>query len=209
MSDASEQKPAPQVRHDWYQTHDQVVVSILLKNADESKMILSFGPRKMFLSCLIPNTEHEYKLELLLAHEIDTERCSKRVAPSKIEVKLHKKELRQWLSLEGEEKEVKMNSIYQEVNLNPTALDYPSSAIKKTDWDGLVRDIKKEEKLERKKPMKLCEMFKRVYAEGDEEMQRAMNRSFMESGGTMVSANWKIACGQKIKRVKRNNRQRK
>lgn len=34
-------------------------------------------------------------------------------------------------------------------------------------------------------------LFKHIYAKNDPATQRAMNKSYYESGGTVLSANWK------------------
>jgi suppressor of G2 allele of SKP1 len=73
---------------------------------------------------------------------------------------------------------------------------YPSSkagyATKKiTDWDKLESELTKEE--EEEKPegdAALNKLFRDIYGKADEETRRAMNKSFQESGGTVLSTNW-------------------
>jgi len=36
----------------------------------------------------------------------------------------------------------------------------------------------------------LNEMFQKIYADASDETKRAMNKSFQESGGTVLSTNW-------------------
>jgi len=33
-------------------------------------------------------------------------------------------------------------------------------------------------------------MFQKLYSEGNDDLRRAMNKSFQESGGTVLSTNW-------------------
>ena len=66
---------------------------------------------------------------------------------------------------------------------------YPSA--KGKNWDRIAVDIDKE--LENDKPegeAALNEMFQKIYKNADENTQRAMNKSFQESGGTVLSTNW-------------------
>lgn len=59
------------------------------------------------------------------------------------------------------------------------------------DWDKIVKEIEKEEEEEAKKGGgSVDDLFKRIYASGSEEVRKAMNKSFQESGGTVLSTNW-------------------
>lgn len=51
--------------------------------------------------------------------------------------------------------------------------------------DG-VYDVPKEDQSE----MSLMDLFRDIYAKGDEDIKRAMNKSLEESGGTVLSTNW-------------------
>lgn len=180
MSETTE-KVAPKIKHDWYQTESQVIVTVLLKNSEEDKVQVGYDSRSLSVTCPIPNSEFIYKLEILLAHEIDPKACTHRVVPSKIEIKLKKNEPGQWLALEGAEEE--KNKAFEP--------KYPSSSRNQKNWQELEKEVEKQDAEERKGQEALTELFKKIYGEGSDDVRRAMNKSFVESGGTVLSTNWK------------------
>lgn len=68
---------------------------------------------------------------------------------------------------------------------------YPTSRHLYTDWDQLAKEVQEEEKKENSEgDAALNALFKQIYADGSDEVKRAMNKSFQESGGTVLSTNW-------------------
>ncbi|CAG4949531.1 unnamed protein product [Parnassius apollo] len=197
MSEAAVEPSNPKIKHDWYQTDAQVIVTILLKNAPSDKVKVHYGDRSVSVSSAIPNSESEYSLELELAHEIVPSMCTHVVTPSKIEVKLRKKEGIRWTLLEGEGKEEKIKAIPQAV-IDASGPQQPPKLFRK-DWDKIEKDIKKME--EEEKPegdAALNALFQKIYGEGSDEVRRAMNKSFVESGGTVLSTNWNQVSKEKV-----------
>ncbi|XP_072948498.1 protein SGT1 homolog [Epargyreus clarus] len=188
----------PKIKHDWYQTDALVVVTILLKNAPGDKVKVQYGERSLSVSSIIPNSDSEYSLELSLAHEIIPEMCMHVVSPSKIEVKLRKKEGLRWSLLEGEEQEASVKAIPQAVidASGPPTQQLPK--IYKKDWDKIEKDISKMDDEEPKGEAALNALFQKIYGEGSDEVRRAMNKSFMESGGTVLSTNWADVAAKKV-----------
>ncbi|CAF5120816.1 unnamed protein product, partial [Rotaria magnacalcarata] len=98
----------------------------------------------------------------------------------------------QWASLDSQHKPnappVIMNRAPTVQSVPPS---YPSSSKKPKDWDKLEVEIKKEEKEEKLEgDAALNQLFQQIYRDGSDEQRRAMNKSFMESGGTVLSTNW-------------------
>eukprot|EP00112_Aurelia_sp_Birch-Aquarium-sp1_P003807 Seg143.10 transcript_id=Seg143.10/GoldUCD/mRNA.D3Y31 product="Protein SGT1 A" protein_id=Seg143.10/GoldUCD/D3Y31 len=79
------------------------------------------------------------------------------------------------------------------------ARHYPSSSKKYHDWDKLAVNIEKDESEEKKEgDAALNELFQKIYKNADEDTKRAMNKSFQESGGTVLSTNWKDIGSKKV-----------
>ena len=60
------------------------------------------------------------------------------------------------------------------------------------DWDALEAELADE--LADEKPEgdeALNELFQKIYMNADDDTRRAMNKSFQESGGTVLSTDWK------------------
>ena len=63
---------------------------------------------------------------------------------------------------------------------------------KPKDWNKLEAEVKQEEKDEKLDgDAGLQKFFQSIYAGADEDTRRAMNKSFQESNGTVLSTDWK------------------
>lgn len=56
----------------------------------------------------------------------------------------------------------------------------------KRNWDAIIDEFEKEEE----KDQGVNDLFKQIYQSGSDDVRRAMNKSFQESGGTVLSTNW-------------------
>lgn len=64
----------------------------------------------------------------------------------------------------------------------------------KKNWDAIIDEFEKEEE----KSQDVNELFKQIYDAGNEDVRRAMNKSFQESGGTVLSTNWSNVAEKKV-----------
>nr|XP_033804784.1 protein SGT1 homolog isoform X2 [Geotrypetes seraphini] len=140
----------------------------------------------------LPSGE-DYRLNLLLLHPIAADQSTFKVLSTKVEIKLKKQEAIRWEKLEGQ----------GDLSLKHITPDskhmYPSSSHYTRNWDKLVGQIKEEEKSEKLEgDAALNQLFQQIYADGTDEVKRAMNKSFMESGGTVLSTNWSDVGKKKV-----------
>ncbi|RZC31286.1 Protein SGT1-like B isoform E [Glycine soja] len=88
-------------------------------------------------------------------------------------------------------------------DLSPTIqserASYPSPKPRTKDWDKLEAQVKKEEKEEKLDgDAALNKLFRDIYQNADEDMRRAMSKSFLESNGTVLSTDWKEVGSKKV-----------
>ncbi|NWI25688.1 SGT1 protein, partial [Sula dactylatra] len=180
-------------RYDWYQTESQVIVTIMIKNAQKDDVSVQFSEKEMNASVRLPSGE-DYNLKLVLLHSIVPEQSTFKVLSTKVEIKMKKPEAVRWEKLEGQGDSPKLKQFIPD-----TQHLYPSSSHYTRNWDKLVVEIKEEEKNEKLEgDAALNKLFQQIYSDGTDEVKRAMNKSFMESGGTVLSTNWSDVGKRKV-----------
>ncbi|NXX91910.1 SGT1 protein, partial [Centropus bengalensis] len=180
-------------RYDWYQTESHVIVTIMIKNAQKDDVSVQFSEKEMNASVRLPSGE-DYNLKLVLLHSIVPEQSTFKVLSTKVEIKLKKPEAVRWEKLEGQGDSPKLKQFTPD-----TQHLYPSSSHYTRNWDKLVVEIKEEEKNEKLEgDAALNKLFQQIYSDGTDEVKRAMNKSFMESGGTVLSTNWSDVGKRKV-----------
>ncbi|KFR17223.1 Suppressor of G2 allele of SKP1, partial [Opisthocomus hoazin] len=179
--------------YDWYQTESQVIVTIMIKNAQKDDVSVQFSEKEVNASVRLPSGE-DYNLKLVLLHSIVPEQSTFKVLSTKVEIKMKKPEAVRWEKLEGQGDSPKLKQF------TPDAQHlYPSSSHYTRNWDKLVVEIKEEEKNEKLEgDAALNKLFQQIYSDGTDEVKRAMNKSFMESGGTVLSTNWSDVGKRKV-----------
>ncbi|XP_057312977.1 protein SGT1 homolog [Hydractinia symbiolongicarpus] len=189
----TQQQPAltSKIKHDWYQTETHIVITVLIKNLNRDDVNTEFTANTLSFSAKL-SSGSEYNLELDLAHPIVPEESLTRVLSTKAEIKLKKVEGIRWSSLETDNESQFANIKSESIKTSEDAVHkYPTSRHLYTDWDQLAKEVQEEEKKENSEgDAALNALFKQIYADGSDEVKRAMNKSFQESGGTVLSTNW-------------------
>ncbi|XP_075055888.1 protein SGT1 homolog [Mixophyes fleayi] len=181
---SANQQKMTKYRHDWYQTESQVIITVMIKNVQKEDVHIQFAERQLSVNVKLPSGEN-YDLILFLFHYIVPDQSTFKVLSTKIEIKMKKTEVIRWDKLEGQADQQLKHFIPESMH------KYPSSSHYTKNWDKLVVQIKEEEKNEKLEgDAALNNLFQQIYSDGNDEVKRAMNKSFMESGGTVLSTNW-------------------
>lgn len=113
------------IRHDWYQTDDKVVVTVLLKNAVEKNYQCVIVDDSVTLSA------ENYELKLELLNPILPDKSTYKATASKVEINLFKRDFCRWATLE--------RKIEEATPVVVTKKKQPD------DWDKLTKEIEKTE----------------------------------------------------------------
>lgn len=190
---SASQRTQSKIKYDWYQTESQVIITLMIKNIQKNDVNVEFSEKELSALVKLPSGE-DYNLKLRLLHPVVPEQSTFKVLSTKIEIKMKKPEAVRWEKLEGHGDEPTTKQFTADVrNL------YPSSSHYTRNWDKLVGEIKEEEKNEKLEgDAALNKLFQQIYSDGSDEVKRAMNKSFMESGGTVLSTNWSDVGKRKV-----------
>lgn len=190
--------PTEKPKHDWYQNNEQVTFTLLAKNVPKDKAKVEIEADSLDISYPLANgNDFNYNL-LPFYGKVDPATSTYRVTPTKIEVVLKKAEPGvKWKTLEGELERVSEGT---ETSGGPTAVpdrtkvtdeaapSYPTSSKKGVkNWDKLAAEEGEEDEYEGDETSRF---FKSLYKGAGEDAQRAMMKSYQESGGTVLSTDW-------------------
>ncbi|XP_036612335.1 protein SGT1 homolog [Trichosurus vulpecula] len=188
-----QQTQQSKIKYDWYQTESQVIITLMIKNVQKNNINVAFSENELSAVVKLPSGE-DYSLKLSLIHPIVPEQSTFKILSTKIEIKMKKSEAVRWEKLEGQ------RDVSKPKQFTPDSKHtYPSSSHYTRNWDKLVGEIKEEEKNEKLEgDAALNKLFQQIYSDGSDEVKRAMNKSFMESGGTVLSTNWSDVGKRKV-----------
>jgi suppressor of G2 allele of SKP1 len=191
--------PANKIKHDWYQSNDSVTVNILAKGAPKDATV-EFDKDTLTVSFPITDSSSEYNFSAdPLYAAIDPAQSKYRVTPNKIEVTLKKAGPGvKWHNLEGDRKiespaDENKTAIPSHVLTSKPAQEsapaYPTSSKSGAkNWDKLAKeDLDDKDDVEGDET---SHFFKTLYKGATPEQQRAMMKSYQESGGTVLSTDW-------------------
>ncbi|XP_061344059.1 protein SGT1 homolog A-like [Gastrolobium bilobum] len=197
VSEINEIAPVtPKYRHEYYQKPEEVVVTIFAKGIPAKNVVVDFGEQILSVTIDVPGQD-AYNFQPRLFGKIIPDKCRVVVLSTKVEIHLAKAEAISWTSLEYNK-----DTLPQKINMPIIQSErpaYPSSKPRTRDWDKLEALVKKEEKEEKLDgDAALNKLFRDIYQNADEDMRRAMSKSFLESNGTVLSTDWKEVGSKKV-----------
>jgi len=176
--------PVPKISHDWYQTETHVVVEVRIKKLSADQCKVDMGETTLSVTIKLP-TGSEYSLELDLAHPILPLQSSYKIMSTKLEMKLKKAEGVRWAALEGDG-----SAPLPGGSLPPSNTTVKAPYASGRDWGAIEKALAAEAEEKKEGEAALNEMFQKIYGDANDDVRRAMNKSFQESGGTVLSTNW-------------------
>ncbi len=208
------QTPASKIRHEWYQTHDTVVVTLFAKGVPKDKATIDVQKRSLTISFPLPTgSDFEFTLDPLFA-EIDESASTAKIMSTKVEFSLKKVTPGQkWSSIEGTETVANGSTeskgdpeIKRAVLDNPSSgPSYPTSSKSgPKNWDKVASDLTKKPKKDQAdgegegddglgddfEGDPVNGFFQQLFKGADPDTRRAMMKSYQESNGTALSTNW-------------------
>ncbi|KAI9857751.1 MAG: hypothetical protein M1824_004707 [Vezdaea acicularis] len=204
------------VRHEWYQTPTDVVISLFVKGVSKEKTSIDIQANSLSVNFPLPsNTSTDYDFTLTpLAHPIDPTASTSKVLSTKIEIVLKKSQAgTKWHALESSSFDSTIITTAPSTTSTPqatTSLDkppsYPTSSRKgPKNWDTLPLEASLPQETSdpnapptASNPLEdddesgdpASAFFKKIYKDADPDTRRAMMKSFQESNGTALSTNW-------------------
>lgn len=180
-------------RHQWFQTDSKVEVDVMAKRLKPDQVAVEIGASHLRITTSDADGRQDFELNVPeLFSEVDPARSRFEVLSTKIEIVLAKALAGQhWTSLKRPAAAAAPAAVPAAAPLAAAEAPYPYAG-KQVDWDRVAADVKKEEAEEELGgDAGVMRLFRDLYAKGDEETQRAMMKSYIESGGTSLSTNWK------------------
>ena len=215
-----QQTPRDKIRHEWYQTNENVHFTLLVKGVPKESAQIEVQERSLNISFPIAGeTQFDFTLDPLYA-AVQSDQCSSRVLSTKIEVVLVKATPGQkWHELQSSEPVViSSNSAAgapetetdSDTATTTTSTSHPASAPPHSiaaasarapayptssrsgpkDWDRITGTQTKDEDDEMDGGDEANSFFKKLFRDASPDVQRAMMKSFTESNGTALSTNW-------------------
>lgn len=182
--------PIDNTKMQWYQSSTHVNVDIYAKNVDMGKSEIVFSEKHVSVRLSRPDKE-DYLLNKELAEEIMTDECKYSASKFKVEIRMKKKNMGStWQTLDVD---ASLRSAAAQAAADNNQWNRKMEERKK-EWNDLVdKELKNYQ--EDDSPMG---MFKTLFKNSDDDVRKAMAKSFSESGGQVLSTDWNEVKKKKV-----------
>jgi len=186
------------ITRSWYQTETHVIIHVMAKNMRRQHVHVLFEEKNIVCSMKIPPFNIFYDLFLNLARPIVPQNSFIVVLKNKVEIRMEKEDSGDFWEVLDLDTKAKYAKNGQQVksfwkipeNDEAKEIDYQN-------WEELAaereRDIEKERLQDWDADDAIHRLFQDIYSHADEEKQKAMVKSFMDSRGKSMTTNWKNA----------------
>lgn len=173
----------PAVRMSWYQSSTYVTIDLFAKGVDKAASRVEFSDNSVVINLVNVSGKEEYAAEISLAERIDVTSSTWAASKVKAEIRLKKSEAGiTWKSLDNQAKVE--SAAVQAANSSKQHIN--QTKLRQKQWDSIaekeLKDYNEDESS--------MALFRTIYKDADEDTQRAMMKSYTESGGQVLSTNW-------------------
>ncbi|KAJ2380238.1 Cochaperone protein, partial [Coemansia sp. RSA 2559] len=169
----------PQVRHEWYQNDDFVILEVFIKRVQKDAASIDFEKKAVSVSVKMPTgSENNFEFDPLM-HEIVPGESTFEVLSTKIEIRMKKASTGQkWSHLE--ETEAQQSKKVSSLGTSRQGIS----------WDSIAADAEKQTAV-KPSDQGVNQLFQSIFKDADDDTRRAMMKSYVESNGTALSTDWK------------------
>jgi len=192
VTPAKDAMPVPKIKYDWYQTETHVIVEVRIKGLKSEDVSVDFHDASLSVTAKLV-VGSDYSLEIDLAHPIVPDQSTYKIMSTKLEIKMRKKEAVRWAALEGDG-----SAPVAGASLPPSNTGLKAPYTSGRDWNKVEKALEKEIDEKKEGEAALNEMFQKIYSDASDDVKKAMNKSFQESGGTVLSTNWSEIGKEKV-----------
>jgi hypothetical protein len=190
-------------KYQYYQSDSVMTISILESNVQPENLKVDFSLDK--ISVIIKKGGVEFTVICgTLFDAVEVSKCKVVYKDEKVLIKLRKQEKYEWHNLFGSGAAKKKEKDPKDVDKSSSTSSVKEAAPKldsskkdnrpyasDKDWDAIDRNLREEEENDKPEGEEAVNhLFQNIYKNADEDVRRAMIKSFQTSGGTCLSTNW-------------------